>query len=573
MRRRVHTYDPPTGAPPVDLGQSIGGFRLASVIAVEPGCYTDYRATGPAGEEAVVRLGAGGRLRRRRRRRFRRAARLRASLTHPGLLPVLGAGNSRHGPFMAFPLSSGGTLDSLLERGRLDPGTTIRILGEVADALDAANARGLVHRRLEPRSILLEPRDAGRALLGDFGLVRPDGSGPSLEGTRGASYLSPEAARGEPIGLASSVYSLAGLLHACLTGKAPQARMPEVLAVWIDLGDRPRRASEARPDVPGAVDDVIAAGMSADPGARPASAAALVRAAAEALGVSPAMSRRASRSVELAARAAQPTTAIAPPAAPGPAGARPTFLAPPSSPPAAPGPAAAPPPFPTPARLPPAAPAAKGSRSPAAPAAAGASPAAPKATRHASPAAPAVLDVWRPVVTPPVDDDRPPRRPRPAALALAVAVPVILLGVAGYALGQQDATPSSARAPVVRAPETPDPAIQVRRERARRLAATLHDVDDRRAGSRERLARARTPAAQAAAAASLARSYDTLAARLDSLPASRGLPSALRSAANGYRQLAAAARGRRAGAYGRARREVLRAEAGSERIVGRLARG
>jgi len=461
---------------------------------------------------------------------------------------------------MVFPRWSSPTLAGLLEEGALDPGAAIRLLGQVAGALDAANARGLVHRQLEPRGILVEPRDGGRALLTDFGLLRPEPSGNGVEppGAPAGSYLSPEEARGEPVGLASSVYSLASVLYACLTGKAPRAGVPQALLVWSQLGDLPPRVSEARPELACAIDDVVAAGMSADPGARPASAAELVRAAAEALKVG------TPPEALQGPRAAAPPPPVPEPAAPPRAAFEPA-PPPPAAPDRAPTPPAAPDRAPTPPPVP--------ESAPTLPAAFGPAPPEPAAPEPAAPApAPPDTFVWPPV---PHQTDAPPasaRRRRHAKLALAIAVPVGLLGVAGYALGREGRASSTDPVPVVRGQEIADPAAQARRAELRRTAATLEDVDGRRARERERLARARTRAAQAAAAVRLGDAYDALAARLDPLPASGALPAALRRAARAYWRLAAAAGGGLAPAYARASEEVRRAEARAERVVRRLAR-
>ena len=105
--------------------------------------------------------------------RFRREARLAASIEHPHLLPVYDSGEAEGRLYLAMLLVPGGDLAGLLRRrGSLDAGGAVRIVGQVAAALDAAHQAGLVHRDLKPANVLIERRDADHAYLMDFGLAR-----------------------------------------------------------------------------------------------------------------------------------------------------------------------------------------------------------------------------------------------------------------------------------------------------------------------------------------------------------------------------------------------------------------
>src|SRR4051794_1284629 len=109
------------------------------------------------------------------RERFEREARLMASLDHPNVIPVFAAGEHDGRPYLVMRLVAGTDLHRVLQReGRLPPDRAARIVAQVADALDAAHAAGLVHRDVKPANVLLGPRD--HVYLTDFGLTRLAGS-------------------------------------------------------------------------------------------------------------------------------------------------------------------------------------------------------------------------------------------------------------------------------------------------------------------------------------------------------------------------------------------------------------
>jgi serine/threonine protein kinase len=102
--------------------------------------------------------------------RFRREGRLQAALEHPHVVTVHEAGESEHGLFLAMRLVRGSSLAALLREGSLDAARALKFLRQVAGALDAAHAAGLVHRDVKPRNVLVDADD--RAYLADFGLTR-----------------------------------------------------------------------------------------------------------------------------------------------------------------------------------------------------------------------------------------------------------------------------------------------------------------------------------------------------------------------------------------------------------------
>ena len=102
--------------------------------------------------------------------RFRNEGRMQAALDHPNVVTVYEAGTSEYGPYLAMRLVRGTTLTRLIDDGVLDAARTLHIVGQVADALDAAHGHGLVHRDVKPRNVLVGDDD--HAYLADFGLTR-----------------------------------------------------------------------------------------------------------------------------------------------------------------------------------------------------------------------------------------------------------------------------------------------------------------------------------------------------------------------------------------------------------------
>jgi serine/threonine protein kinase len=217
--------------------------------------------------------------------RFRREALLQAKIDHPNVVTVYEAGSSEFGLFIAMRLIRGRTLKAAIQAGELSPGPAVRILLPIADALDAAHAAGLVHRDVKPQNILLGPRD--HPWLADFGIVTArDDTGAMTQTGRvlgTPDYIAPEQVMGERATPASDCYALAAVLFECLTSVTPFRAATPAAVMYARLRGPPPRPSAERPDLPPAVDDVLARGLARDPDQRPASARELVRDAEQAL--------------------------------------------------------------------------------------------------------------------------------------------------------------------------------------------------------------------------------------------------------------------------------------------------
>ncbi len=177
----------------------------------------------------------------------------------------------------------------LRREGRLEPELAAPIVAAVASALDAAHARGLVHRDVKPANVLLDA--GGHVYLTDFGLsTRLGGSDDSRPGRLLGTvhYISPEQIRGEEIGVRTDVYALGAMLFHMLTGGVPFPADSDEARLWAHLSEPPPAPSRAGGGIPGAFDAVIARAMSKDPADRYASAGELSRAASAAVGAPPA---------------------------------------------------------------------------------------------------------------------------------------------------------------------------------------------------------------------------------------------------------------------------------------------
>jgi len=217
--------------------------------------------------------------------RFDREAGLLATLVHPGIVGFVARGldAATGSPYLAMEWLDGEDLEALLGRGRrLGTAGTLALAHRVAKALAFAHDRGVVHRDLKPSNLLLVDCDVERVKLLDFGIALGAGGDARLthSGTTigTPAYMAPEQARGErSVGPPADVFSLGCVLFECLTGR-PAFTGEHVIAVLakILLEEAPR-ASDLRPDVPPALDDLVARMLAKEGAARPADGGALAR--------------------------------------------------------------------------------------------------------------------------------------------------------------------------------------------------------------------------------------------------------------------------------------------------------
>lgn len=209
------------------------------------------------------------------RARFQREAQVIAGLSHPNVVGVHSVGELKDGtPYFVMDYVEGGSLADRLERdGPLTVNETRRIVGEVASALAAAHAKGVVHRDIKPSNILFDT-DSGRSMVTDWGIAALDPTVELSPETRltqagvvigSPQYMSPEQLAGDEVGPESDIYSLGLLAFELLTGHGPfEADTPRALMV-AHLREDPPKLSDVREDVDPEFESVIARCLGKNP--------------------------------------------------------------------------------------------------------------------------------------------------------------------------------------------------------------------------------------------------------------------------------------------------------------------
>jgi serine/threonine protein kinase len=266
-------------------GQEVAGYRIEEQLA-SGGMGVVYRATQLSLGRTVALKVLAPHLSTDPEfvERFRQEAALQARLEHPGIVTVYEAGESEEGLFLAMRLVEGTDLKRLIASGDLSPERALRLLEQVAAALDAAHEAGLIHRDVKPQNILVDGGD--HAFLADFGLTKSSGSrGVTRTGAYLGSldYVSPEQVRGDAVTSASDRYALAAVLYECLAHELPFPRETEAALLYAHVSEPPPRISEQRPELPATIDDVLARGLAKDPAGRYPTATQLIRDAQAAL--------------------------------------------------------------------------------------------------------------------------------------------------------------------------------------------------------------------------------------------------------------------------------------------------
>jgi Protein kinase domain len=268
------------------VGQEIGGYRLEAV-AGRGGMGVVYRARQLRLDRVVAlkviapELAADEEF----RERFQREARLLAAVDHPHVIPVYEADESDEELFLSMRWVEGGDLRTeIAQTGGLDPDRAQRLLGQIAGALDAVHARGLVHGDIKPANVLLEQREgAEHAYLSDFGAGRGVETTAPGQWLGTVEYVAPETIQGSAPDPRSDRYALACVAFEALTGAPPFHRDTPWATLWAHANEPPPSARERRPALPAGVDAVLARGLAKDPEARYASARRLLEALADAL--------------------------------------------------------------------------------------------------------------------------------------------------------------------------------------------------------------------------------------------------------------------------------------------------
>jgi protein kinase-like protein len=221
------------------------------------------------------------------RERFGRESRAAASIDHPNVIPIYYTGEHEGTLYIAMRYVEGSDLRTLVRaEGRLDPGRAAYIVSQVASALDAAHAQGVVHRDVKPANVLLGAGD--HAYLTDFGLTKSltSHTGSTRDGgwVGTLGYVAPEQIRAERVDARTDVYALGCVLYHALSGSPPYQRDTDEATLWAHLNDDPPSVAAHAPGVPEGFDEVLSRAMAKDPDERYPSAGDLGRAALAAAG-------------------------------------------------------------------------------------------------------------------------------------------------------------------------------------------------------------------------------------------------------------------------------------------------
>jgi CHASE2 domain-containing sensor protein len=273
-------------------GDEIAGVRLEERIG-GGGMGDVFRGEQPALARTVAvkviapALAADGRY----RERFARESRLAAAIDHPHVLPIYDAGEDQGRLYLVMRYVQGADLGRRLGLGGpLDLETTAEVIAQVASALDAAHAHGLVHRDVKPANILIADRPAGppHCYLADFGISRDLEASEDLTRTGAlmgsVDYVAPEMVqegRGDPAG---DVYALGCVAFECLAGRPPFRRGSDVSTLWAHVNEPPPVLSDRLPAASVELDAVLARALAKDPQDRWPTCGALANALAGGLG-------------------------------------------------------------------------------------------------------------------------------------------------------------------------------------------------------------------------------------------------------------------------------------------------
>lgn len=216
--------------------------------------------------------------------RFYREVEVIANLQHPHIMPVYDFGEYDNMPFISMAYLSGGTLADLIKRGPMSPDDIVRITNQMADALDYAHSKNIIHRDFKPSNVLLDAR--GNTYLADFGLAKVTSMDSQITGTAilgTPTYMAPEQASAVDLTAAADVYALGVTIFQMLTGRVPFDAPTSGGLLVAHLTQPVPDVRMLRPDLPADAYTVMLKAMAKKPEDRYQSAGELATELADAL--------------------------------------------------------------------------------------------------------------------------------------------------------------------------------------------------------------------------------------------------------------------------------------------------
>ena len=277
------------------VGDEFAGYRLRAVLG-RGGMSTVFQAENPRLGNVIALKVMAPELASDDifRTRFLEESRIAASMNHPNVIPIHDMGASDGLLYIVMRYVTGSNLQQMIKkRGRLQPETAVFLLSQAARALDAAHAKGLVHRDVKPANLLVEQSnddtDPDHLYLADFGITKRGVARTGLTSTGEfmgtVDYVAPEQIKGMSVVGMADQYSLGCVLYECLTGRLPFEKYMDMAVLWAHVQEEPTQPTLLRPDLPPAVDDLFARVLAKQPGDRYRDCREFVDAARAALGV------------------------------------------------------------------------------------------------------------------------------------------------------------------------------------------------------------------------------------------------------------------------------------------------